>query len=168
MESQKLNHRIWTSIFDVNEWDDYIKERMEEGVTFERACEEVQNELIPSYLDDERMNMGVDLPGRLIAIADMGLWWGRTVGVRKLGTNLSSCFAMAGDYDDSTFFCDEEDLRATLYHHDGRHEVILRLAQDDVFEELENLARAGALTIDYAVEQTDSVRLDVQKVYGFE
>lgn len=167
-ESKKLNHRIWTSLFDSFEWSDLITEEMELGRSYDEVVDSIMENVIPMYLEDEKDNMDVPLQNRMIAIADMGLWWGRTIGVMKLGANLSYCLSLAGNYDDSTFYCDEEDLRATLYHHDGRHEVVFRTAPADVIEELESLAGCGGLTIEYALSQTESLRDEVKKVYGFE
>ena len=66
---------IWTSEVDVDDWDGYFLEvnpNLDRDERYVAAAEINQ-----SYLDDERTNLNIVLEHPIIAIADMGLWYGR-------------------------------------------------------------------------------------------
>lgn len=64
-ESKKLNHRIWTSLFDSFEWSDLITEEMELGRSYDEVVDSIMENVIPMYLEDEKDNMDVPLQNLL-------------------------------------------------------------------------------------------------------
>ena len=76
-------HVIWSNI-DINpdDWRDGYKEIAEENEWDEDTDDENNlwsyiNETLEQYFGDEQMNLDKEVDGRILVIADLGLWHGR-------------------------------------------------------------------------------------------
>ena len=108
---------------DVKEWLSECypeEERTEEEIT-----QKIYNRL-DTYFDDETMNLDKQLDGRILAIADMGLWNGRRTGYKILGDNLNEVLTSAIGCDEKEVYFDGHNIKAEGYHHDGRNYVEFR------------------------------------------
>lgn len=96
------------------------------------CCESKSNGCDCAYhnLHDEKMNLDVVLPSRVIAIADLGLWNGRRPGYRLLTDNLNSMFLIMEDYNE--FFSDGNSIYSRNIHHDGTNKIEYRLVRPGV------------------------------------
>ena len=67
-----VKHMIWSSWINEDEWRDDIKnECKENGIEYdETEFYRMAYELNSDYLDDERINLDIDIPNGIIAIAD--------------------------------------------------------------------------------------------------
>lgn len=120
------------------------------------------------WFDDERCNLNKETDGVIVAIADLGLWYGRRIGIRVLKSNINSILDTCYNYDNVKVYADQYNVHAELGHHDGTNYVTFRLANDsDTAERLLSMAQSGELTWDYAMRKTKSIVKDVNKIFGW-
>ena len=117
-----------------DDWKEEYKEIAEEN-GWEEDTDDENNlwnyigEELDRYRDDERMNLDVPTNGRILAIADLGLWNGRKQGYRILKENVNSIFNIGEDY--SEYYSDGYNIKATLTHHDGTNYIEYREIRED-------------------------------------
>ena len=127
---KKDRYIIWTNQdLDINDWRDELIEHFSiNGIDnpSEYDLYMAMHELNNMYLDDERINLNIELPEEIIAIANLGLWDGRHVGYKEThNTNIADCLYCLEDYE--TFYVDElGDLRQESTHHDGTNYILYR------------------------------------------
>lgn len=100
----------------------------QEILTDDEVLEYYLMELNPSYLEDERVNLNMQLPGRVIAIADLGLWNGRRCGYKIMTDNLNNI--LQSHMNGSSEICiygDGNNIRADEFHHDGTNHYEYRM-----------------------------------------
>lgn len=167
-------HVIWSNI-DINpdDWRDDYKEIAEENEWDEDTDDENNlwsyiNETLEQYFGDEQMNLDKEVDGRILVIADLGLWHGRVSGYKILDCTVSSILSM-GECDYAEFYDDGYNIRATAHHHDGTNRYEYRIIRED--RDIDRL-----LTAIYNGEQitrkklnyyTKSLRPAVASVYGW-
>ena len=123
---------------------------------------------IDTFYDDEVMNLNKKLSGRVIAIADLGLWHGRVTGYKILGNNLNEVVQFSLSCDDREVYCDAYNVRATGHHHDGTNYVLFRELREDrdvdkFLDKIYNNEEIGTNTLNY---YTKSLRPYVAEIYG--
>ena len=121
------------------------------------------------YLMDLRQNTDVETKNGLVICADLGLWHGRVTGVGKVlpTNNLSDLFF--SDFDDVRWYCDDKDLRADMYHHDGTNHYIYRELKDGVdSDEVFNLMYNRQFDEEAMEKYTTSVKPYLNKIYGWD
>ena len=136
-------------------WKSYGMYSLEEMESEEKACKEFLSEAYPEieqteenvmqeiydhidmYFDDEKSNLFKILDGRILCIADMGLWNGRRSGYKILGNNLNEILTTGIGCDEKEIYCDAYNVYAQGYHHDGRNHVEFREIRED--RNIENL-----------------------------
>lgn len=163
-----IKHIIWTSRIDIEDWKDFFEEEevglmklIDEDERYRKA-----HEMNSDYLDDARINLDIELPGTILAIADMGLWNGRLPGYKGIGNNLRGIFY--NNYDDMEFYCDAYNLKSTGWHHDGTNYIEYRLIPDGVdADKLKQAIYDGTHTREMIRRYTRSLRPYVAKVYGW-
>lgn len=126
---------IWSNInINPDDWKEGYKEIAEENGWDEDTDDENNlwryiDEELDRYRDDERINLDVPTNGRILAIADLGLWNGRKQGYRILKENVNSIFNIGEDY--SEYYSDGYNIKATLTHHDGTNYIEYREIRED-------------------------------------
>jgi hypothetical protein len=123
---------IWSNYdLDIEDWRDGYKECMgiDEPITDDDVYTFME-ETNADYLDDERMNLDVETEGRILIIADLGLWHGRKSGYRILN-NRNVNAVLQYNYDYAEFYGDGKDLRGTEWHHDGVNYYTYREIRED-------------------------------------
>lgn len=167
---------IWKSygMLDLNEIEDYEKyarENLEanevEDITEDKIQQEVY-ENIDMFFEDELLNLSKKLPNNIIAIADMGLWYGRRQGYKVLGNNLNEVVSSTMGCDEKEVYCDAYNVRAVGYHHDGRNYVLYRELREDrnidnFLEKIYNNETITSSTLNY---YTKSLRPYIKAIYG--
>lgn len=93
--------------------------------TKEAITDEVYDN-IDRWYDDESDNLYKQLEGRILAIADMGLWYGRRTGYKILGNNLNEVLTSTIGCDEKEVYFDGYNIKAEGYHHDGHNFVEYR------------------------------------------
>jgi ribosomal protein L20A (L18A) len=167
---------IWKSygMYDLKELEKFekdVKELLEEdaveNITEEKITDEVYFQ-IDQYFDDERLNLDKKLDGRILCIADMGLWNGRKSGYKILGNNLNEVLTCGIGCDEKEVYCDGRNVLAKGYHHDGRNYVEFREIREDrnienLLTKLYNNEEVTRKEINY---YTRSLRPYIKQIYG--
>jgi hypothetical protein len=127
MKSREPIYHIWSN-YDLNleDWIDGIKERFDEcGVDYsdwdENKFYEEMVEENDLYFEDEKCNLNIPTEGRIVCIADVGLWNGRRMGYKLYGHNIKECLEFFEGCDYADFYVDRYDFRCKQTHHDGSH-----------------------------------------------
>lgn len=163
-------HIIWSNRdIDFEQWkEDYIAHQREYE---DDDCENISDEDVwdwihmnlDYYLDDERMNLNVETEGRIIAIADVGLWNGRRQGYQILGGTVNEIFRINEDYNE--YYSDGHNIKATCIHHDGTNYIEYRVIREG--RNIDNLFNGKEITRKRLNYYTKSLLPYVAKVYGW-
>lgn len=107
-----------------------------EEIGVQRVWDYISDEIRSAY-ECERMNLDVDLDGRILCCGSLGLWWGRPTGCRIIDErNLSAVLDQAcRDSDAYRVYFDGEEVRADDSHHDGTNHYTFREIREDVGDE---------------------------------
>ena len=82
---------IWSNRdLKLEDWKDCLEDWKPE-ITDENEQWMLVNMWNDEYLEDERANLNINLHAGILAIADLGLWDGRKIGYKEMGTNISNC-----------------------------------------------------------------------------
>ena len=145
--SKNKKHTIWSNLnLETKDWEEGYRENLEmNGFSEDEISEELTDEKIldfaietnDEYLDDEKLNLDIDLPADIIAIADVGRWNGRVMGYKIIGNNIKDCLTSGCEY--AEWYVDAYgNLRFTGYHHDGTNNVLYRMFRPLSDEQREN------------------------------
>ena len=120
-----------------------------------------------TYLDDERYNLNKYLDGRILIIADLGLWDGRKQGYKIIDGNISNIL-YDNDADFIEWYADQYNIRATAHHHDGTNYYLYREIREDrniqiLLDDIYNGREISRSKLNY---YTRSIRPYVAKIYG--
>ena len=128
-------HIIWSNMnLDVEDWREEYKSFIEVNNHLcisedEDALYQWMMDTNDMYLSDERINLNKDLDGRILIIADLGLWNGRKQGYKILDENMASILSDNADYVE--WYGDGYNIRATAAHHDGTNHYLYRIIRED-------------------------------------
>lgn len=125
------------------------------------------NETLAQYLDDERMNLNIPTDGRILVIADLGLWDGRHQGYQIFGKNVNEIFRHHYDY--TEWYSDGYNIKAVDVHHDGTNYYEYREIREDrnVQNLLDAIYNGEKITRKMLNYYTRSLHSRVAKVYGW-
>lgn len=150
---------IWGNIdIDEEEWNSCGENNLWEYI----------NETLEMYLEDERANLNKEIDGRILVIADLGLWNGRRQGYKILNNNIREIL-YDKDADYIEWYSDGHNIKATAIHHDGTNCYEYRVIRKD--RKIQNLLKAI-----YNGEKIDRKKLNyytkslhpyVAKIYGW-
>ncbi len=122
------------------------------------------------YLDDERMNLNKALDGRVLVIADLGLWDGRKQGYKILGKNLNNIFDInSSGFDYAEFYGDGYNIKGIEHHHDGTNYYEYRVIREDrdIDKLLDAIYNGEEVTRKKINYYTRSLYKDVAEIYGW-
>ena len=176
MKSREPIHHIWQNYdLDLEDWKEGLLENREinglpTDVDDDTLTEEMY-ELNNNYLDDECMNLNIYTQGRIVCIADIGLWNGRRLGYKLYGHNIGECLEFFGSCDYADFYVDRYDFRCKQTHHDASTYAVFRelkpnLSSDQVDNFLWKIYNGKATQKDIT-RYTNSLKERVKKVYGW-
>lgn len=170
---------IWDSNPTLDEADlltihEEICEREDVGAdayqTEDEILEYYLNELNPGYLEDERDNLNIQLPGKVIAIADLGLWHGRRTGYRILNNNLNCVLQSHVDgMSEICIYGDSYNIQADEAHHDGTNHYLYRMLcpDKDAVPLLDAIYASRPVSRAMLNRYTRSLYPYVAKIYGW-
>ena len=171
---------LWKSygMYDLKEMEqaeqdarEFLEEEYSEdypnGVDDSTVTDEVYDRIDMEF-DDEQSNLFKILDGRIICIADMGLWNGRRSGYKILGNNLNEVLTCGIGCDEKEVYCDAYNVYAQGYHHDGSNSVEFREIREDrnidnLLDKLYNNEEVTRREINY---YTRSLRPYIKEIYG--
>lgn len=164
------DHLIWSNHdLDLDDWREELLEQYPDAT--ETELYQLMQETNEAYLQDERANLNISLPGPILAICDIGRWNGRAWGYKEISSgNIRDC--LYSDLDYATWYVDHRgDLRCEAIHHDGTNFYLYRMIRPGVSRS--RIDRLKANIYDGIVTRADiesiTVRLGdhIGKVYGW-
>lgn len=164
---------IWSNRnIDLDEWKESYKEFIEANELDEDPNDEYKlwdyiHEMLGYYLDDEIANLNKITEGRILAIADLGLWHGRVQGYRIFGNNVNSILRPEWDYHE--WYSDGYNIKGVAVHHDGTNFYEYRVIREDrniqnLLDAIYNGEKISRKKLNY---YTKSLHPYVAKVYGW-
>ena len=176
MKTREPIHHIWQNYeLNLEDWKEGLLENREinglpTDVDDDTLTEEMY-ELNNNYLDDECMNLNIRTEGRIVCIADIGLWNGRRLGYKLYGHNIGECLEFFGSCDYADFYVDRYDFRCKQTHHDASTYAVFRelkpnLSSDQVDNFLWKIYNGKATQKDIT-RYTNSLKERIKKVYGW-
>lgn len=164
---------IWSNTdLNIDDWKDAYKEFVEinEMDTDPNDEDKIYEYMIDTnnmYLDDERMNLNKHTDGRILVIADLGLWHGRRQGYKILGDSVRDILSDDADYVE--WYSDGYNIKATAHHHDGTNYYEYRVIREN--RNINNLLNAiyngEQITRKKMNYYTKSLHPYVARVYGW-
>lgn len=140
---------------DINELSDYEKDNI------------INDEIIHWY-EFEKMTLDYELDNDILAIADLGLWNGRTSGYKILSDNLNNILNVNGDVIE--VYAENGNIRAKATHHDGTNYILFRKIRDDrdIDKLLDRLYEGKPVSPSLLNYYTESLYPQVGEIYGWE
>ena len=160
-------------------WDEWFERNGDDYDDMNDAYTALENDaydeavrLCEDYLDDERANLNIDTHSDIIAIADLGLWDGRRMGYKMIGSsNIADCLYTDRGMEDVEWYCDAYNFKARMWHHDGVNEILYRARKDGISEmqwdDFLYKIYSGKMTKQDIHRYTRSLQPDIAKVYGW-
>ena len=160
---------IWTSEINMEDWKEFLEEEYPE-VKDENEQYNLVRDYIVSNLEDERENLNIPTNGKILIIADLGLWNGRRTGYKFVDRKNINAI-LKSDCDDVEWYCDGYNIKATAHHHDGTNYYEYREVREGKEDSIENLLNrlyygkpVSRKMINY---YTKSIAPQVNAVYGW-
>lgn len=124
-------------------------------------------ESLENQLDDERWNLDVETSGRILVIADLGLWNGRKHGYKILYRNVSRILSDDSEYVE--WYGDGHNIKAIASHHDGTNYYEYRVIRENrnIQNLLDAIYNGEEITRKKLNYYTKSLYPYVAKVYGW-
>ena len=167
---EEKNFVIWSNDdLDYSDWKDDLAENYPHLSENERI--DLMHEINIDYLNDERANLNIQLTQPILAIGDLGLWYGRRTGYKEIESgNIRDCLYTNEDY--ATWYIDRlGDLRCRAVHHDGTNYYLYRVYKDHVTQSQIDLLKEklyhGIATRKDITRVTRRLRDVIAKAYGF-
>lgn len=115
-------------------------------------------------------NLDKELQGRVIAIADLGLWSGRRKSYKIMNSNLNCVLdACGGDY--LKVYTDRYDVKSVAVHHDGVNYITYRMLKPNLTEvQIDNFLNklaSGNFDKKDISRYTTSLKSQINKIYGW-
>lgn len=164
-------HIIWSNCEDISDADrENIRQNLiENGVTniTDDLILAEYNENITQWYEDEKLNLNKPLRGRVLCIADLGLWNGRKSGYRVMGANLNEVLkTFQGDY--CEVYSDGRNICAKDTHHDGTNRYTFReIREEKNIDYLLEKIYAGTATSRDISAYTRSLAPYAASIYGW-
>lgn len=156
---------IWSSDIDIDDWEDFFEEEYPDEELSDIEKYELASEMNDMYFDDEKCNLDIPTDFTIVAIGDLGFWYGRRTGALELGNNINKIMRFFVDgMSDLELYFDGKDIKGRETHHDGTNHYTYRIMKKgksfDTMMEKE-------LTHDRILRYTTSIAPFVKKVYGW-
>lgn len=122
------------------------------------------------WYSNEFENLDKELQGRVIAIANLGLWNGRKSYYKVMNSNLNSVLdSCGGDY--LKVYTDRYDVKSTAVHHDGVNYITYRMLKPNLSEvQIDNFLNklaSGEFNHKDISRYTTSLKSQINKIYGW-
>jgi hypothetical protein len=178
MSIKTNKHIIWSNYnLNLEDWIEDIKDNLNElGVDYSDWTEEefrlAMIDHNQSYFMDEKCNLNIPT-GRIIEIADIGLWDGRRMGYNLLNEhNLKACLNFKFYCDYAEWWVDSRNnLRSRQTSHDGTHYILYREVKPNITsDQLDNFCwklYRGKATSKDITKYTRALGKHIRNVYGW-
>lgn len=168
-------YTIWSNMnLNIDDWKDGYKEFLEINEMDDCDPEDendIYNWMVETneeYLCDERLNLNKIVDGRILVIADLGLWNGRRKGYRIINSrNIKDILYCTEEY--AEFYGDGYNIRCVETHHDGTNYYLYRMIREDrnIDNLLDAIYKGEEISRSKLNYYTKSLYKDVAAVYGW-
>lgn len=119
------------------------------------------------YLEDERKNLNERIDGRILVIADLGLWNGRRKGYKILSNNIANI--LYDNSDSIEWYTDQYNVCAVAVDHDGISYYEYRIIREDrdINKLLNDIYFQKEISRSKINYYTKSLLPEVAKIYGW-
>ena len=168
-------YTIWSNMnLNIDDWREDYKEWLEINEIDDRDPDDEDDlydwmvETNARYLEDEQMNLDKVVEGRILVIADLGLWYGRRSAYKIVGSgNIKDILGYTYEY--AEFYGDGYNIRGSEVHHDGTNHYLYRVIREDrninnLLNDIYNGEEISRSKLNY---YTKSLWKDVAEVYGW-
>ena len=120
------------------------------------------------WFNDELENLDQELDGRIIAIANLGLWDGRKSGYKIGGTNLNEVMSI-GNHDYVKVYSDGFNIRKQSSHHDGTNTMLFRMIREnrDIERFTDMIYNGKPISNSVLNYYTKSIEKNVRSIFGW-
>lgn len=172
-------HIVWSNYnLNLEDWIEDIKENLDiNGIDHSNWSESMfYQEMVnlnDIYFEDEKCNLDIPTEGRIIEIADVGLWDGRRMGYNLLDKhNIKACLNFKRDCEYAEWWVDSHNnLRSKQTHHDGTNYILYREVKSEITsDQLDNFCwelYRGKATSKDITKYTRAIGKQVRNVYGW-
>lgn len=164
-----IKHIIWDSNPDFEDWREGLEE--EYPNLSEDELRDKMYFLTECDFEDEKINLNIDLPQSIIAIADLGFWYGNRCGYRELGYNLSDCLSVCLDKLQQYYVNEFGDICCRGVGHDGISHYVFRMYRRNVtdrqIKNLQDKIYNGTVCWDDIAKVTRRIGDYAAKVHGW-
>lgn len=176
MKSREPIRHIWQNYeLNLEDWKEGLLENRElNGLPTDvddDTLREEMYELNNNYLDDERINLNIYTQGRIVCIAEVGLWDGKHSGYKLYDHNIKDCLEFFSSCEYADFYVDRYDFRCDQSHHDGSHFCVYREFKPNITSDQTNnflwKIYNGTVTQKDITRYTRSLAPYIKKVYGW-
>ena len=161
-------HIMWSDRnLDIDGWIDFLEDEYPE-ITDEYELYHLIEDMNMEYLEDERCNLSKKVDGRILVIADLGLWNGRRQGYKILSDTISDIlYDRDGEYIE--WYGDGYNIKATVSHHDGTNYYEYRIIREDrnIDDLLNAIYNGEEITRKKLNYYTRSLYPEVARIYGW-
>ena len=159
-------HIIWSNMnMDYDDWKADLESDYPECTEEQRYG--LMFAINHEYLEDERVNLNKFIDGRILVIADLGLWNGRRQGYKILDNNIKNILYTDSDYVE--WYSNDKDIRATMAHHDVTNFFTYRVIREDrnIDSLLDAIYNGKSISRQKLSYYTKSLYPYVAKIYGW-
>lgn len=152
----------------IQDTKEYLKEWYPDKEYTEAEIEERAWEEVDFDFNTELTNLNKRLDGRILVIADIGLWNGRKTGYKILGNNLNEVVSCNISCDERHVYYDRYNVYAEGKHHDDKNFVEFREIKEDkdVSNLLKKLYYQKPVSRAEIRKYTKSLRPYIKEIYG--
>lgn len=109
---------IWTNEINMEDWKEFLEEEYPEIKNKNKQYKLVRDCII-SNLEDERQNLNIPTNGRILMIADLGLWDGRRSGYKIIDKRNINAILTNNPNGEVEYYSDGWNIKGIWKHHDG-------------------------------------------------
>lgn len=109
---------IWTNEINMEDWKEFLEEEYPEIKNKNKQYKLVRDCII-SNLEDERQNLNIPTSGRILMIADLGLWDGRRSGYKIIDKRNINAILTNNHDGEVEYYSDGWNIKGIWKHHDG-------------------------------------------------
>jgi hypothetical protein len=163
-----MKHIIWSNELNYEDWQDDLESQYpdEEGYDEEDRIR-LMHEINDEYLLDEKITLDKELGHNIILVANLGLWNGRRMAYRVVGTNINDIFTYScGDY--VTWYIEDDEVKCKDVHHDGTNLYTYRVLKSNIDQfEFDEYACEHS-TLEAVKKYTKPIGKYVKDIYGLQ
>lgn len=168
-------HVIWSSIVDLEEWQEFFTdfEKYNDITLSENDKWQFASECNDGFLECEKENLDIELPGKIIEIGYIQTWRGKRYGYKECNTqNIADCLhSNSRGFSENEWYTDQYNMHHMETHHDGTNKTFYRMLRPELsdlqVENFLNMLYNGKASARAIRRYTKSIAPYVRAAYGY-